>query len=133
MSRTPALFLAVVVSALAAPAGASDGVIEINQARAMAGGITPDDFGGFPVTISASGSFRLTSDLTVAANFGAIYVTASDVTIDLNGFTIYGGGGSIADGISIPGVQNIEIKNGTIRGFSRNSIFSTTTTVDSWP
>lgn len=120
---------ALALSILTAPsARAVDGVIEINQARAAAGSITPADGGGFPVTIGASGSFRLTSDLTVPAGADGIFVTSNNVTIDLNGFTIFGGGGSIADGISLPSVQNIEIRNGTVRGFSRNGIFSNTLT-----
>ena len=41
---------------LAGQAYAVDGVIEINQARALAGGVTPGDTAGFPVTISVSGS-----------------------------------------------------------------------------
>ncbi len=43
------------------PAGsalAADGVIEINQARARAGGVSADDEPGFPVTPSRSGSYR---------------------------------------------------------------------------
>ena len=53
-----------------------------------------------------------------------IDITADNVTLDLNGFTIYGGGGLIADGISIGDRKNVEIKNGTIRGFTRSGIFS---------
>jgi len=45
------------------PAGAVDGVIEINQAKAKAGAVTAGDTPGFPVTISAAGSYRLTGDL----------------------------------------------------------------------
>ncbi len=59
-----------------APAWAVDGVIEVNQAAVVASG-------GFPYTISSSGSYRLTSNLT-----GQISITAADVTLDLNGFTI---------------------------------------------
>ena len=120
---------ALTLSILNAPsARAVDGVIEINQARAAAGSITPADSAGFPITIGSSGSFRLTGDITVPAGSDGLYVTAANVTIDLNGFTIYGGGGSISDGISLPSAQNVEIRNGTIRGFSRNGIFSNTAT-----
>ena len=44
------------------PAFAADGVIEINQARAKAGGVTPGDTPLFPVTISQPGSYRLTGN-----------------------------------------------------------------------
>jgi len=86
-----ALLLAA-LAALARPAAAVDGVIEINQARAMAGGITAGDGAGFPVSINASGSYRLTGNLTFEGTITtAIEVSASDVEIDLNGFSIAGG------------------------------------------
>ena len=73
----------------APPAQAVDGVIEINQASASAGAITPGDQPGFPVTINAPGSYRLTSDLSVSdPGTTVIIVNASFVHIDLNGFTI---------------------------------------------
>jgi hypothetical protein len=79
----------------ARPAFAEDGVVEINQSRALAGGVTPGDAPGFPVTISATGSYRLTGNLDVfaapiPADATAISITASHVTLDLNGFTISG-------------------------------------------
>lgn len=114
--------LGALVTAL--PAHAVDGVIEINQSRALAGGITAGDGPNYPVILNDSGSYRLTSNLTAALNNDGIVVNANDVTIDLNGFTITGGGGLIADGISIPGFKNVEIRNGTIRGFTRNGIFT---------
>ncbi len=87
--------------ALATPARAVDGVIEINQAKAKVGGVTPGDTPLFPVTISQPGSYRLTSNLdvtdasarpsgTLAENTTAIQVTVDNVTIDLNGFMIKG-------------------------------------------
>jgi hypothetical protein len=106
------------------PALAVDGVVEINMARVAAGGITTGDFGGFPVSITERGSFRLTSDLVVPSGAGAIVVSSDDVTIDLNGFTIVSGGGSLTDGISIANQKNVEIRNGTIRSFTRNGIFT---------
>src|ERR1700687_4297212 len=89
------------VLAVTAPGFAVDGVIEITQARAKAGGVTPSDTPRFPVTLDHSGSYRLTGNLDVtdasarpsgvgAENTTAIQVTADNVTIDLNGFTIKG-------------------------------------------
>lgn len=93
-------FSFVVLLALASTAlVASDGRIEINQVNALAGGVTPGDTPGFPVTISVGGSYVLTSDLdltVVGANANdttAIDASQSDpapVSIDLNGFTIRG-------------------------------------------
>jgi hypothetical protein len=136
--------LAVLV-ALAAPVWAVDGVVDINQARALAGGVTPGDTAGFPVTISQSGSYRLTGnlDVTVAAdpkNTTAISVTAKDVTIDLNGFMISGltvcSGAPLActptgtgRGVT-PAVFNtgitIVVMNGTVRGMGADGIAGAT-------
>src|SRR5712692_4005736 len=70
---------------------AVDGVVLIDQNRALAGGVTPGDAPGFPVTISVPGSYRLSGNLTVPdANTTAIQVTADNVTLDLNGFSIIG-------------------------------------------
>ena len=64
---------------------------EINQARAVAGGVSPGDEPGFPVTLSRSGSYMLTGNLQVDdANTTAIMITASNVNLDLNGFAIQG-------------------------------------------
>ncbi len=51
---------------LAGTARAVDGVILIDQSKAMAGNITPGDAPGFPVTISQPGSYRLSSNLDVS-------------------------------------------------------------------
>jgi len=117
------------------PVDASDGKIEINKARAAAGGVTGSDTPGFPVTIDASGSYILTSNLDVSGqptpeNVTAIVVTANkEVTIDLNGFSIIGpvsctGGPPVCtptggSGIGISATSNnnkLTVKNGTIRG-----------------
>ena len=44
---------------------AAEGVILINQAAALTGGITGGDAVGFPVTLSTGGSFRLAGNLRV--------------------------------------------------------------------
>jgi len=113
---------AFLVALLLAPtAYAVDGVIEINQARALAGGVTPGDLPGFPVSINAPGSYRLTSNLSMPGNTNAIVDTLAapvdDVSIDLNGFTI-DGNGSTTNGIQLSGGNNWEIRNGTVKGFA---------------
>lgn len=94
LSSLIAIAFALSISPLA---NASDGVVEINAAGARAGGITPDDDPGFPVTISQPGSYRLTGNLSRTHNLfpfpsgsapHMIHVTADDVTIDMNGFRI---------------------------------------------
>src|SRR2546426_5014835 len=89
--QSPRMALLVAIIALAFPLHAVDGVVLINQSNALAGNVTPGDAPGFPVTISVSGSYRLSSNLTVPdANTNAIEIKTSGVTIDLNGFSILG-------------------------------------------
>ena len=85
-------FLTLSILAVASfPAHAVDGIVLINQNAALAGNVTPGDAPGFPVTISVSGSYRLSGNLTVAdGDTTAIEIHASNVTIDLNGFSIIG-------------------------------------------
>ena len=64
-SRRVAGISAAFILALGSSARAVDGVVEINQAKALAGGVTAGDTAGFPATISQSGSYRLTGNLTV--------------------------------------------------------------------
>ncbi len=131
-------FVVFAVALLAASAAHSaDGVIEINQARALSGGVTADDKPGFPVTISTPGSYLLTSDLDVTSTTAyAIDVTADHVTIDLGGFTIAGpvtctGYGSAVTctpaagnrGISASSQVGIRIERGNIRGFGGHAVY----------
>lgn len=75
----------------AAPALAENGVIEINAARAVAGGVTPLDTPGFPITLSQPGSYRLTGNLVQPdPNTDVIVIQANAVTLDLGGFAITG-------------------------------------------
>src|SRR5947207_1497513 len=49
-----------------------------------------------PFTISTPGSYYFTGNLTATADGVAITVSAENVTIDLNGFTLASGGGAPA-------------------------------------
>jgi hypothetical protein len=92
---------------------AVDGVIEISQAGT-------ESAGGFPFAISNSGSYRLTSNLTVTTDgVNAINVAGDNlrfVTIDLNGFTIRGTGSGSGQGISAFAV-GLTVRNGTVENF----------------
>src|SRR5436190_10630805 len=88
---SPCRASAVLLAGLSCNMYAVDGIVLIDQNRALAGGVTPGDAPGFPVTISLAGSYRLSGNLTVPdANTTAINITADNVTIDLNGFSIIG-------------------------------------------
>jgi len=117
------------------PVYAADGVLEINQACAANSGCFPGDGAGFPVRISASGSYVLTSNLTLSsANDTAINIVSDYVTVDLNGFEIAGvnvcSGGppptcspnGAGSGISSNN-DGILVRNGTIRGMGDHGIF----------
>jgi len=85
------LTLSTLFAGLCGSLYAVDGVVLIDQNRALAGNVTPGDTPGFPVTISLPGSYRLTGNLTVPdANTNGIVITADHVTIDFNGFSILG-------------------------------------------
>lgn len=130
--RNPGLTLGVLVSfAVAGAAGAVDGVIEINQTRAAAGGVTAGDEPGFPVTISESGSYRLTSSLLGSSRATTIVrITASRVTLDLNGFTVgacVGGGlcGTGSSGLGIDGAvetAHVTVRNGIVSGVGNHCV-----------
>lgn len=81
--------LCVCMLALTSPkALAVDGVVLIDQNRALAGNVTPGDTPGFPVTISQPGSYRLSGNLVGTTNARALHITVSNVTLDLNGFQV---------------------------------------------
>jgi hypothetical protein len=106
----------------------------------MTGGATPGDGPGFPVTLSTSGSFRLSGDLDLrvlglpaSANTDAIQITSTaTVTIDLNGFSILGPTSCFAPpctdsgsgyGVRVPQSGGlITVKNGVIHGMGANGI-----------
>ena len=71
------------------------------------------------MTISRSGSYRLSSNLTVPLGSNAVEITASSVTLDLNGFTIAGPAVlSNASGILGNNQTDLRIGNGGVTGFS---------------
>lgn len=106
---------------LSLPAWGTEGAIEINQARALAGGVTAADTPGFPVTL-VPGRYVSTGDLVPPVDTQAIGGSADHVSIDLAGFQIVGStAGGFANGIAFQG-SDWEIRNGTIRGFSMSGI-----------
>lgn len=130
----------VLLFATALPALASNGVIEINQAKALSGGVTAGDTAGFPVTLSGNGSFILTSNLNLAVantpqDTNAIEVIGESISIDLNGFAIHGitqcspphpvtcTQAGLGIGIEVPFTfTNLAVRNGTIRGHGKHGI-----------
>ncbi len=121
------------------PVWAVDGIVLIDQNKALAGGVTPGDAPGFPVVITRPGSYRLASNLMVPnANTNAIEIADTPaVTIDLNGFSIIGptvcsgfpltctplgaGSGVITTGSS--GSIGAAVRNGTVMGMGSYGVY----------
>ena len=118
-----ATFIASITASFAAPAYAQ--VVSITQAKVNAGGVTPGDTAGFPVTISRSGSYRLDTNLdftSTATNKTGIWIAANDVTIDFNGFRLQGWNiGGV--GVYGAGRETARIMNGVIAGFKGQGIW----------
>lgn len=67
--------------------------------------------------ITNAGSYYMSSNLEVT-NSSGIYITASGVTLDLNGFEISSASGSGGYGIHNIGTPGVTVRNGTIVGFA---------------
>jgi len=88
---------------------AGDGLIDIRPT------------GSVMFTISSPGSYVLTDNVTMSANVSCINITASDVTLDLNGHSITGNA-SVTYGINGAGMERIHLYNGMIRNFGSKGI-----------
>ena len=121
MLRNVSTLLILAAIAGAIPAFAADGQILINQASVMAAG-------GFPFSIFQPGSYKLSGNLQVPAGKDGIQISASHVTLDLNGFTIQGAiscQGKVctapptdtSNGIVFSGDETV-VRNGHVVGFS---------------
>ena len=127
------------LAAISSSLYAVDGVVLIDQSHALAGNITPGDAPGFPVTITQSGSYRLSGNLIVPdANTTAIQITAERVTLDMNGFGIIGpvvcttgptkcspaGSGVGVQALDpnggVSGPRGVRVFNGTVRGMGNH-------------
>lgn len=118
------VFAALIVGLVAHEARATDGVKLLKQPKT------------FPIVISAAGSYRLKSNLSVPdENTTAISVQADYVTIDLNGFSIQGPvtctGSPVTGcspssgtgvGINGGGHRGIAVRNGSVHGMGFRGI-----------
>jgi len=75
-----------------------------------------------PFTITSAGSYYLVGDLSTAGH--GILVEASDVTIDLMGFTITGPGPDSSTGLRLNSAdhENLTVRNGTFRSFEEGVV-----------
>lgn len=75
-----------------------------------------------PFTINSPGSYYLIKDLTGTSGQHGITIMASDVSLDLCGFTVRGTAGSL-DGIYVSGAHSkIDIRNGIVQGWGGGGV-----------
>lgn len=137
MRTSPILLFASALVA-SAPALAAEGVLELSHTCATATGCFAGDAAGYPVTISFSGAYRLTSDLVTplvgGANTTLVQITANHVDLDLNGFALRGlvsCTGSPAEcsatgsgrGVDASG-NGVSIHDGLVYGMGSNGLFA---------
>lgn len=73
--------------------------------------------------IRVPGSYYLTGNVTGGAGQHGISIQADDVTLDLGGFALVGGGGAAVRGVDAPAPRkNLAVRNGTVRGWSGGGI-----------
>lgn len=84
-----------------------------------------------PSTISSSGIYCLTGNLSTSIPSGAaINIATDNVVLDLNGFAIDGssaGSSSTTHGIAAYGRSNITVRNGAVIGFLRGVVLHSVT------
>ena len=120
MSIRAHLFVALLAGAAVLAAAPAQAQVTITQAKALAGNVTPGDQPGFPVTLSVDGSYAFAGSLTVPAGVNGIEITTFDVSIDMNGFFIAGGGTALKG--MVGSQRGATIENGTVIFFSDGGI-----------
>ncbi|MCA9280735.1 MAG: right-handed parallel beta-helix repeat-containing protein [Phycisphaeraceae bacterium] len=73
--------------------------------------------------ITQPGSYYLTGNVMGSVSHFGVEISASGVTLDLNGYELVGVPGSL-DGVTVPGgsLQNIIVRNGTVRGWGDHGV-----------
>ena len=78
--------------------------------------------GSKTLAISNPGSYVLTDNVVMTADVSCIEITASNVTLDLNGHTLLGTGSGAASGIDGGDADNVTVYNGKVKNFSVTGI-----------
>lgn len=112
--RIGVTFAAVVISAL---------MVSVASASAEAQTKLTKPLASFPISITKSGSYILATTLQVGGRtLNAINVSAPNVTIDLNGFSIIGPGAGVGVGINAGGASNVTVENGSVTNMGGSGI-----------
>ncbi len=75
-----------------------------------------------PFTISSSGSYYLTTNVTGVAGLHGISINANDVTLDLSGCTVAGVSFSGSGIIVANSFTNVTVRNGTVRNWGGSGV-----------
>ena len=75
-----------------------------------------------PVTITQSGSYYLTGNLTGSSFQSGITITANNVTLDLMGFSLTGVPDSLRGITAVGAVKNLTIRNGLVAYWAQSGI-----------
>ena len=113
MVKRSMLFVAAALAlagGMARSASAADGRIDLSARHFLAP----------PYTITNSGSYRLTENVTITGGTEAISVEADDVWIDLNGFTLRGQSNALDGIFQDAGYDRLTVVNGTLAGWSHS-------------
>ena len=93
---------------------------------ALSGLVTAQDRGARGVpghgVIDMPGNYVLMNEASLRSTGAAILITASNVSLDLNGNTVMGPGGRIGTGIHIRGASGVRVGNGNIVNFAFGAI-----------
>jgi hypothetical protein len=107
-----------------APGPTMKTLTQVEPRTPVASNTTPGN-GTALFVISQPGSYYLTTNINGSNGLQGIEITASDVTLDLNGFALLGSASSYA-AIYIPSTQtNITVRNGTIISWGASGVYST--------
>jgi hypothetical protein len=86
---------------------------QVEPRTPVPGPLVPGDASAV-VRISQPGSYYLVGDVGGVSGRNGIEIAASDVTLDLNGFTVRGVPGSLAGILAASGQNRIELRNGRV-------------------
>jgi parallel beta-helix repeat protein len=95
---------------------------QIEPRTPIATNTTPGD-GTALFVISQPGSYYLTTNLTGVSGKSGIKITANNVTLDLNGFSVLGASNSENGILILSSSPNLTIRDGTISGWTNSSSY----------
>lgn len=111
----------------AGPAVSSYKTLSEVEPRTVVNAVNTPGNAGSTYVISVPGSYCLDRELVGQASKAGITITVPNVTLDLRGFTLNGVAGATAGIVlSAPaGAAQVEVRNGTLRGWSQAAIRGT--------